>query len=365
MAVRNSSGGNYTYNVGSKSYTQSNLNNNMSGNDANAIYYATHSGSMSNPANTQASNPGAYVTVTPVPTTGGGGSSSKAGSGSGGSGSQAISVGGGGGTDYASMINGMLEQQRAAAQAAYNASRGRLEEAWSNTQNALRSNLDNALANLQRQYDYGSGVMNDDAKKSLREAYINYMLNKKNLNQGLSAMGVSGGATESSMANMYNNYGNSRNGINQTLADNLADLLNNYQNNVASANQTYNSQYADAMNNYVNNLNGLESALANNMMSSFSGGSLSNLANYAATLAGLQDTMAKQATQYTPTENTMAVDQITTSQGNNTGSVTDYAKWQAMVNNLASQGATSSNIIQQLRNNGASLDTIFKLMGAA
>ena len=364
MAVMNSSGGNYTYNVGSKSYTQSNLNNNMSGNNANAIYYATHSGSMSNPANTQASNPGAYVTVTPVPTTGGGGSSSKAGSGSGGSGSQAISVGGGG-TDYASMINGMLEQQRAAAQAAYNASRGRLEEAWSNTQNALRSNLDNALANLQRQYDYGSGVMNDDAKKSLREAYINYMLNKKNLNQGLSAMGVSGGATESSMANMHNNYGNSRNGINQTLADNLADLLNNYQNNVASANQTYNSQYADAMNNYVNNLNGLESALANNMMSSFSGGSLSNLANYAATLAGLQDTMAKQATQYTPTENTMAVDQITTSQGNNTGSVTDYAKWQAMVNNLASQGATSSNIIQQLRNNGASLDTIFKLMGAA
>lgn len=362
MAVRNSGGGNYTYNVGSKSYTQSNLNNNMSGNDANAIYYATHGGSMGGEANTQASNPGSYVSVST--SGGGGGSSSKGSSGSGG-GSSAQAISGGGGYDYAGMINGMLEQQRAAAQAAYNNAMGRLNDAWGSTQSALKSNLDNTLANLQRQYDYGSGVMNDDAKKSLREAYINYMLNKKNLNQGLTAMGVSGGATESSMANMYNNYGNSRNGINQTLADNLAELLNNYQNNVATANQTYNSQYADAMNNYVNNMNALEQALASNLMGSYSGGSLSNLASYAATLGALQDKMAAQANDYTPTQNTMAVDQITTNQGNNTGSVTDYAKWLQTVNNLQSQGATSSNIIQQLRNMGATPQDIFQIYGVA
>ena len=359
MAVRPAS---YTYNVGSVSKSQSNLNNNMSGNDANAIYYATHGGSMSGAANKQSNNPGSYVNVEYEK----GPDDEPTGKPTGSVGSQSINVGGGsGGYDYAGMINGMLEQQRAAAQAAYNNAMGRLNDAWGNTQSALRSNLDNTLANLQRQYDYGSGVMNDDAKKSLREAYINYMLNKKNLNQGLSAMGVSGGATESSMANMYNNYGNSRNGINQTLAENLAELLNNYQNNVATANQTYNTQYADAMNNYVNNMNALENALASNLMGSYSGSSLSNLASYAATLGALQDKMAQQAQTYTPTENTMAVDQISTTQGNNTGSVTDYAKWLQTVNNLTEQGATSSNIIQQLRNMGATPQDIFQIYGVA
>ena len=38
-----------TYNTGGQSFTQDQLNNNMSGTDANAIYSATHGGSSSAP----------------------------------------------------------------------------------------------------------------------------------------------------------------------------------------------------------------------------------------------------------------------------------------------------------------------------
>lgn len=352
-------GKDYTYTIGNQSWTQSNLNNNMSGTDANAIYYATHGGNAGGMLNDSGRR---RATRDDRPSkVGSGGSGSY--SGGSGSGTGEYSYSGGGGYDYAAMIEGMLAQQRAAAQAAYDASRARLDEAWGNTRNALSDNLGLALANLKQQYDYGSGVARKDAANSLREAYINYMMNKKNLGQNLSAMGVSGGATESSLAKMYNNYGSSRNDINNVLADNIAELLNNYQNNVASANQAYNSQFADANMNYVNNLNALEQALANNVMGSYSGSSLTSLANYAQTLAGLQDAMAQQANTYTPTQNTLAENKISTTQGTDSGSVTDYARLKAMADDMSAKGASATSLIQTLKDRGASLDMIYDLLG--
>ncbi len=353
------------YTTGNQTFSQNQLNNNMPGNVANDIYRATHQGQLNTPVgNTQASNPGSYVSqgTEKVTIRSNGGSS---GGGGGSSSSTATSYsggGGGGGFDYMSMIAQMLAQQRAAAQAAFDASKARLDEAWANTQSSLKSNLNSTLDSLKNNYDYSSGQANDDANKSLREAYINYMLNRKNMNQNMSAMGLSGGASESSLANMYNNYGSSRNNINTTLNESLAKLLNAYQNNVSSANQTYNSQYADAMNNYVNNLNALQSALANNLMSTYSGSSLSNLANYASTLSGLVDNMANVG--FTPTENTLAVNKVSTTQNTGSDKSSNYAKYKAMVDAMSTSGASSTQIIQQLRNNGASLQEVFEALNA-
>lgn len=369
MAVKNSG---TTYNVGSVQKTQSQLNNNMSGTDANAIYYATHGGSGATnytQGNTQASNPGSYVTYG---NTGGNNSGSNISSGSksgsssglqngslsgkslqevmasrvnsGGSESSGQAVSSGGGYDYMSMINEMLAKQRAVAEDAYNNSMGRLNDAWGNTQNALKNNLNSTLGNLQNQYDYSSKVSNDEAERSLREAYVNYMMNKKNLNQNLSAAGISGGATESSMAKMYNNYGNSRNDINTTLANNLASLLNNYQSNVASANNLYNTQFADAMNNYVNNMNGLESALAQNLAGYYSGNSLANLASFASNLASLQGS-GPSTVEVTPITNGYSADSLSTTQANNTGTVTDYAKYLAAMQQMANNNSAVNNIV--------------------
>lgn len=348
--------------------TQSFLNNNMSGTDANAIYRATHGGSLGGNYVTEKNSSGNYTTskngnVTyhlagntyyndpatdpqKAPTGGGDGSSRAAvdydgdGYGSGG-GYEAESYaigGGGGGYDYAAMIAEMLAAQRAAAEQAYNRSMANLNKAWDDTTAALKNNLNSSLKTMEDNYKYGQGVQNEDAAKSLREAYVNYMMNKRNLNQNLSAAGVSGGATESSMANMFNNYGTSRNNINTTLAKNLAQLLNTYNNNVAAANQLYNSQYADAANNRMAQYNQLEQMLAGNLMSNYSGGSLSNLANYAKTLADLTGDMGAAMTVFTPTQNTLGVDSYNTIQGNNMGSVTDYAKYLEMLERMG-QGA--------------------------
>jgi hypothetical protein len=365
MAVRNAGQKNFTYTVGDNSWTQSDLSNRMPGTDANAIYYATHGGTG---AATPQSGSGVTATTVKKPTNTG---SKSSGSGSSNSSSDlgfsysASTGSGNAGADYAAMIQSMIDQQRAAAQAAYDASRARLDEAWGNTKGSLDKNLQSTLGSLQRNYDYGAGVAKKDANDSLRQAYINYMLNRRDLGTQLSAMGLSGGATESSLAKLLNEYGSSRNGIKETLNNNLAQLLNTYQNNTASAEQLYNQQYADAMNNYIGQLNSLEQMLANNMMGSYSGSSLSSLASYAKTLADLQNNMASAAEGYTPTQNTLDLNLVNTTQGSDQGSVTDYAKYLAMAQNLANQGQSAPNIIQQLAASGVPKDIVYKLMGAA
>ena len=354
-----------------KNYTQSQLNNTMSGTDANAIYYATHGGTGAAPLVSTTKKSGNYATAnkngnltytiggTPVPDktpsqpTGGrtnmsddsdyvdydedgsyGRSGRGGGSGSGDGGAYGYAEASSEGMDYWSMLAYMMEQQRAAAQKAYDNSRANLESAYKTTYDSLKNNLNSALGRMEENYKYGQGIQRDDANKSLQQAYINYMMNRRNLAQNLAAAGISGGATESSLANMYNNYGNSRNNINTTLAQNLRDLQNTYQNNVANANQAYNSQWAEANQNYNNYLNQLEQMLAGWQQSNYSGSNLSSLANFASTLADLTGNMNAAAGVFTPTSNNLGIDVYNTIQGNNMGSVTDYAKYLAMLEQM-------------------------------
>lgn len=289
-----------------------------------------------------------YTTSTPAPTTTrdyvddtpeveedfeGGGRGGRASSSSDGGGAYAESYGSEG-MDYMSMLYYMMAMQKQAAEEAYVKSKANLDTAYNNTYDTLKNNLNSALGRMEENYKYGEGIQRDDANKSLQQAYINYMMNKRNLAQNLAASGISGGATESSLANMYNNYGNSRNSINTTLAQNLRDLQNTYQNNVANANQAYNSQWAEANQNYNNYLNQLEQMLAGWQQSNYSGGNLSSLANFASTLADLTGNMSAAAGVFTPTNNNLGVDVFNTRQGNNMGSVTDYAKYLAMLEQM-------------------------------
>ena len=264
----------------------------------------------------------------------GSGGRGRGGSGGGGGEGYAYAEESGGGMDYWSMLAYMMEQQRAAAEAAYTKSRANLETAYNNTYDSLKNNLNSALGRMEENYKYGEGIQRDDANKSLQQAYINYMMNRRNLAQNMAAAGISGGATESSLANMYNNYGNSRNNINTTLAQNLRDLQNTYENNVASANQAYNSQWAEANQSYNNYLNQLEQMLAGWQQSNYSGSNLSSLANFASTLADLTGNMSAAAGVFTPTNNNLGVDVYNTRQGTDLGSVTDYAKYLAMLEQM-------------------------------
>lgn len=289
-------------------------------------------------------------TTTTVSTNNSGGSSSDSGSGSSGSSSTSSN------SDYQSTLAQMYaqqqaqaqaayNQQRAQAQAAYNSGMNRLNEAWNAKTGALKNNLNSTLSNLGRQYDSSKNEVTNDANKSLREAYVNHMLNRKNINQNLSARGVGGGAAESTMANMYNAYGNSRNDINTTLNDNLTSLENMYQSNIANAQQQYNSAYADAMSQYLNSQAQMEQNLANNIIGSY-GDLISSMGSLDTSYANaLNKLLAKQQDyEYTPAVNTLGVENANVTQQTNAGTVTDWAKYQAMMDNMYQNGATDENV---------------------
>lgn len=160
-----------------------------------------------------------------------------------------------------------LAQMRAAAQDAYDRGMSALNSAYDNQMSSLSKNLDETRNQLANQYNRSKQNITDDAAASLRQAYINRMQSQRNLGQQMSAMGLSGGATETTLANMLNNYGNARNEINTMQNKNLSNLEGNYSDNLSQAMQAYNSAVANANLQKAQQAMSLENALANNQIS--------------------------------------------------------------------------------------------------
>ncbi|MEG1012287.1 MAG: hypothetical protein RSD27_11350 [Ruthenibacterium sp.] len=149
-----------------------------------------------------------------------------------------------GGYDYASMIAQLYAQQMEAQQAARKAA------------------YDATVTQQNNAYNGSVGTVNQTADKGLQEAYVNRMLSEKNINQQLSAQGLNGGATESTLGGIQNNYGNSRNNIETGRENNLAALANTLQNNLAQAYSAYQSGAAGDYSDYASNLASLYAANA-------------------------------------------------------------------------------------------------------
>ena len=154
-------------------------------------------------------------------------------------------------------------QRRAAAQAAYDRSMAALNNSYNTMKNGLNSNYDSTLGQLEQNYNTGVSGVNKQADNAQQQAYINYMMNKRDMGQQLAAQGLSGGASESALAGMYNNYGNSRNTIDSGRNDSLADLMNDWNTNKASALQAYNNQLSEMEMQKANAVQQLENNLAN------------------------------------------------------------------------------------------------------
>ena len=118
------------------------------------------------------------------------------------------------------------EQALAELRAAQEAERRAREEAYQKAAAAQKSTYDNNV-----------GQLNDSTNDALREAYINRMLSQRNLQQQLSAQGISGGASETTQASMLNNYEDSRNSLERERQRQLSDLMQTYQNNMAALEQ--------------------------------------------------------------------------------------------------------------------------------
>lgn len=233
-------------------------------------------------------------------TLGGGGTSGGSGS-RGGSGGGSAASGIAGGYDLSSLedlINRQLAEYDNGYNTlmqnllnAYNANFGSLNDSYLAALQALGLNyadtenlLNGRLANSQQ-------ALEDARKRAMQEAYISRMMDQKNLEDYLGAAGLSGGATESVLSSILNNYRNNRNKIEENTQTSLRELLQTYLDNMSNARQAYNSGLLNAENNRMsaaqNLANGLYESQAN---------AASNYANQRANVySNLYDTLAKLA----------------------------------------------------------------------
>ena len=241
--------------------------------------------------------------------------------------------------DYSDYLNSM----RAAAQAAYDRGMKNLNSAYDKQMSTLYDNLEGTKGQLLDNYNRSKDSITADSDESLRQAYINRKLSERNLGQQMSALGLSGGATETTLAGMLNNYGNARNEINTTTNRNLSNLEGNYNNNLAEAIQAYNSAVANAEAQRASQAMNLENALANNQMSALSDYySLmqSENQNY---LDLLKTAIANGASfSYDPTSADNAVKALAYTQAGAPTTNTNYAAIQALMNAQSAPGQSGN-----------------------
>ena len=205
-----------------------------------------------------------------------GGSSGRSSGGSSGGGSAAASYSAPAqSNDYMnSYISQMQSAMQAAQQAAADAQR-RAEEQMRAAQEAQRRAREEAYqrsaAQQKANYEYGQGELNRATENALQQAYINRMLQQRNLAQQLSAQGLNGGASETTTAGMLNNYNNSRNALETERQNQLASLANTYQNNMAQLENQRASGDAADLSQYQTNLANLTANNTNNLISLMQG----------------------------------------------------------------------------------------------
>ena len=261
----------------------------------------------------------------------------------------------------------LARQKQEAAQAAYDKNMGYLNEAYANRSNLLQQSYNDALAQLQASYDSGARGVNQNADSAQQQAYINYMMSKRDLPQALVAQGLTGGMSESALAGMYNSYGNNRNTIDRGRNDSLATLLDTLNSNKSTALQNYNNQLsADDQQKMAYQLQ-LEQALANQSAEILQNkyDTLQNLDNtYTQQMLALQQAQAEAAAKAASRSYSSGGgnSSVSTSQGD-----TDITKTPAYKRALSlyqTAGVTPQVVYDDLVAGGASQTTIDQILAA-
>lgn len=126
------------------------------------------------------------------------------------------------------------------ATAAYNAYAAAIEK-----QNALlRQQQEIARQRREAQMNATINANNLEAEKSLNDAYILNMMQKKNLPQQLKALGISGGVSESTLGDIENTYMNNRSNIDTERNNANAKARLAYENGVSDDYSDYLARYA-------------------------------------------------------------------------------------------------------------------------
>lgn len=260
---------------------------------------------------------------------------------------------------YLDYMNQLQEQQRQVADATYNSNVAAMNNAYEQRSGLLKNNLDSTLKNLQTDYDASKASINNDAEKSSREAYINSMLSKKNMAQNMAAQGLSGGASETTMAGLENNYGNARNEIATTANENLGSLLDLYNKNRNSAQQAYNDQLAADALQKAQYMTQFEND-RQNMLAQAYDSQLSKLMSLDPSFVAAMSGYTSSQSGYTPTQQAAAsnkVNSVSTTQSGGTGGTT--RNWYLnRARQLRQSGRSDTSIAQDLAGQGLGNTTI-------
>lgn len=112
---------------------------------------------------------------------------------------------------------------------------------------------------LQKTLEQNNATTNANYDNSARQAYVDYMRKQRALPSQLQSLGVRGGATESGLLNLYNNYGSSHAANEQQRNADLTSNQNAYEDAYNTAYQNYlsdlNEQKQTAINNQINEYN--------------------------------------------------------------------------------------------------------------
>ena len=268
---------------------------------------------------------------------------------------------------YEQQLRAQQEARQQAAQNAYNSNMSALENAYAKRLAGLDSNLASTKDLLSSSYNNSRDSLNASAEKSLQEAYINRMMNERNLRQQLNAQGLNGGASESAIASMLNNYGTSRNNINTATADSLRSLEEAYNNNIANAQQKYNDAVGDAADTNLAYKMQLENDLANGVASSYSDlySALANMdSNYANSMTNLINNQSaasadlQQALYDTMLKNSLGLTSANVSGGSN-------QTLTSQVKRRYQNGETPEDLIDSLLSEGKNADQIAQIFALA
>jgi len=182
-----------------------------------------------------------------------GGTGGRSSGGSGGSGLGTASALAGS-IDISSLYD-LLNQRLNESENNYNSLLEMLNANYGDILNALGLNYADSQSLLDSQLNASRDELENSRRRALQEAYISRMMQEKNLADQLDAYGLTGGAAESVMANMRNNYANNRNAVEENTQNNLRELLLNYLGNVTDARQRYNDSLMKAQSSRLSDMN--------------------------------------------------------------------------------------------------------------
>ena len=156
------------------------------------------------------------------------------------------------GKAYTYKINGKTYTVKPAASGGY-------MDAYAQYATDRKTQLDAANKQLNATLKSNNATTNANYDNAARQAYVQYMQRQRALPSQLQALGVNGGATESGLLNLYNNYG-SAHAANEQQRN--AELATNQQNRDDAYNAAYQSYLSDlneqkqqAINNQINEYN--------------------------------------------------------------------------------------------------------------